>query len=87
MILEYGTGNRRPRVSQSEHSLDIVAHQFLRTHFNPRNPLEIDKRTFPVCGSRITESMPKNGTVAEPGFVSIAPGNGVMTMLPVSVCQ
>lgn len=31
--------------------------------------------------------MPKNGTVADPGFVGIAPGNGVMTMLPVSVCQ
>jgi hypothetical protein len=29
---------------------------------------------------------PKNGTVAEPGFVSIAPGNGARTIEPVSVC-
>jgi hypothetical protein len=29
----------------------------------------------------------QKGTVAEPGLVSIAPGNGVVTMLPVSVCQ
>ena len=32
-------------------------------------------------------SMPKKGTVAEPGLVSMAPGNGVTTIEPVSVCQ
>jgi hypothetical protein len=41
----------------------------------------------PDTGSRIAGSIPKNGTVAEPGFVSIAPGNGVTTIEPVSVCQ
>jgi hypothetical protein len=34
----------------------------------------------------IAGSMPKKGTVAEPGFVSIAPGKGAMAMDPVSVC-
>jgi hypothetical protein len=42
--------------------------------------------TFPEIGSMIAISIPKKGTVAEPGFVSIAPGKGVMTMDPVSVC-
>jgi hypothetical protein len=42
--------------------------------------------TFPVTGSRIAGSIPKKGTVAEPGLVSIAPGNGVTTIEPVSVC-
>ena len=31
--------------------------------------------------------MPKNGRVAEPGFKSVAPGNGVIMMPPVSVCH
>lgn len=34
----------------------------------------------------MTGSIPKNGTVAEPGLVSIAPGKGVITIDPVSVC-
>ena len=37
-------------------------------------------------GLRMVGSIPKKGTVAEPGFVSIAPGNGVTTIDPVSVC-
>ena len=44
------------------------------------------KPTFPLTASRIAGSIPKKGTVAEPGFVSIAPGKGVTTMDPVSVC-
>src|SRR6266571_6591263 len=31
--------------------------------------------------------MPKNGSVAEPGLVGVAPGNGVIMMEPVSVCH
>ena len=31
-------------------------------------------------------SIPKNGTVADPALVSIAPGNGVTIIDPVSVC-
>jgi hypothetical protein len=42
--------------------------------------------TLPVIGSRMAGSIPKKGTVAEPGLVSIAPGNGVTMMDPVSVC-
>ena len=42
--------------------------------------------TFPVVGSKMAVSIPKKGTVAEPGLVSIAPGKGVTTMEPVSVC-
>ena len=30
--------------------------------------------------------MPQKGTVAEPGLVGMAPGKGVMTIEPVSVC-
>jgi hypothetical protein len=43
-------------------------------------------RTFPVSGSSKAASRPKKGTVAEPGFVGIAPGKGVITIEPVSVC-
>ena len=32
-------------------------------------------------------STPKNGSVAEPGFWSMAPGRGVMRIPPVSVCH
>lgn len=39
-----------------------------------------------MTGSKIAGSIPKKGTVAEPGLVSIAPGNGVTTIDPVSVC-
>jgi len=46
----------------------------------------IQRLTLPVCGSKIAVSIPKNGTVAEPGLVSMAPGKGVTTMEPVSVC-
>ena len=42
---------------------------------------------MPVWGSKITGSMPKNGLVAEPGFVSVAPGRGVKRCPPVSVCH
>src|ERR1035437_3636052 len=31
--------------------------------------------------------MPKNGNVAEPGLVGVAPGSGVIRMPPVSVCH
>ena len=34
-----------------------------------------------------TGSIPKNGNVAEPGFVGVAPGRGVMRIPPVSVCH
>ncbi len=30
---------------------------------------------------------PKNGSVAEPGFRSVAPGSGVIRIPPVSVCH
>lgn len=43
-------------------------------------------RTFPVTASKMAGSIPKNGTVADPGLVSIAPGKGVTTIEPVSVC-
>lgn len=46
----------------------------------------IGGRTTPVVGSRMAGSIPKKGTVAEPGLVSMAPGKGVTTIEPVSVC-
>ena len=41
----------------------------------------------PVAGSRTTGWTPKNGRVAEPGLVGMAPGSGVIRMPPVSVCH
>src|SRR5256714_5407663 len=37
--------------------------------------------------STTAASTPKNGSVALPGFVGIAPGNGVIMIAPVSVCH
>src|SRR6266571_7130125 len=37
--------------------------------------------------STIVASTPKNGRVALPGFVGIAPGSGVIRIDPVSVCH
>ena len=31
--------------------------------------------------------MPGNGLVAEPGFVVVIPGSGVIRIMPVSVCH
>src|ERR1700736_3032135 len=42
--------------------------------------------SFPF-GSTTAGSTPKNGSVALPGFVGIAPGNGVIMIAPVSVCH
>jgi hypothetical protein len=44
------------------------------------------KATSPRIGSNIAGTWPKNGTVALPGLVGTAPGKGVMTIEPVSVC-
>ena len=40
-----------------------------------------------MVGSSITGTIPKNGLVAEPGFVGMAPGRGVIRCPPVSVCH
>src|SRR3954447_14779496 len=37
--------------------------------------------------STTTGCTPKNGRVAEPGLAAVAPGNGLIRMPPVSVCQ
>jgi len=37
--------------------------------------------------STMTGSTPKNGSVAEPGLVAMAPGSGAMTLASVSVCH
>ncbi len=37
--------------------------------------------------STIAGCTPKNGSVAEPGFWSIAPGSGEISTPPVSVCH
>src|ERR1700730_10273746 len=42
--------------------------------------------SFPF-GSTTAGSTPKNGNVALPGLVGIAPGNGVIMIAPVSVCH
>ena len=44
------------------------------------------RRACPLS-SRISASMPGNGCVAEPGFVVVTPGSGVIMIAPVSVCH
>src|SRR4051794_36554962 len=39
------------------------------------------------CSSTTAASTPKKGSVPLPGFVGIAPGNGVIIIAPVSVCH
>ena len=39
------------------------------------------------CSSTIAGSTPKNGSVAEPGFNHVTPGNGEIKIPPVSVCH
>ena len=39
------------------------------------------------CSSRTAASTPKKGSVAEPGFVGVQPGIGVIMWPPVSVCH
>src|SRR6516225_6204624 len=39
------------------------------------------------CLSTISATTPGNGRVAEPGLVGIAPGSGVIKIMPVSVCH
>ena len=46
----------------------------------------VDRRVAAVLRTT-SGTTPKNGTVAEPGLSGIAPGSGVMTKPPVSVCQ
>ena len=36
---------------------------------------------------RRTASIPRNGSVADPGLAGIAPGRGLIIMPPVSVCH
>lgn len=43
--------------------------------------------SLPEIGSIIAGSIPKNGNEALPGLVGVTPPNGVITWLPVSVCQ
>src|SRR5437899_13042218 len=42
--------------------------------------------TFP-CLSTTAASTPGKGLVADPGFVSVIPGSGVIMIWPVSVCH
>src|SRR2546423_1635364 len=43
--------------------------------------------TSSPCSSTTAASTPKKGSVALPGLVGIAPGNGVIMIPPVSVCH
>ena len=90
VISVYRPCNRRPRPLQCEYAFDAVAGQFLHESVQEPDPTgriqQHNTLTLPVTGSRMAVSIPKKATVAEPGFVSIAPGKGVTTIEPVSVC-
>src|SRR5689334_14501054 len=49
-------------------------------------PPELRGNVTPAS-STTSGKIPKNGNVAEPGFVGTAPGRGVIMMPPVSVCH
>src|SRR3954469_2730909 len=49
-------------------------------------PPELRGTGLPLS-STTSGTMPKNGSVPEPGLVGIAPGSGVIIMPPVSVCH
>src|SRR5437763_12846988 len=55
---------------------------FRMTSFPPTLPPTSSPRS-----STTALSTPKNGSVALPGLVGIAPGNGVIMIEPVSVCH
>src|ERR687892_606034 len=43
--------------------------------------------TSSPCSLKTAASTPGNGFVAEPGFVVVMPGSGVIRIIPVSVCH
>ena len=49
-------------------------------------PPELRGTGLPLS-STTSGTMPKKGSVAEPGLVGVAPGSGVIMMPPVSVCH
>src|SRR5258706_11199428 len=53
---------------------------------NTSLPPEFRGTTFPAS-STTSGTIPKNGKVADPGLVGVAPGNGVIKIPPVSVCH
>src|SRR2546430_12218792 len=60
-----------------------IAGQGLRSTSNPPEPFGTDSP------ARVTTSgkTPGSGSVADPGFVGTAPGNGEIMIIPVSVCH
>src|ERR1051325_7236649 len=49
-------------------------------------PPELRGTALPLS-STTSGTTPKNGRVADPGLVGVAPGSGVINMPPVSVCH
>src|ERR1700736_3505187 len=60
----------------------IDGHGFLTINFPPTFGF-----TSHPFSSTTAGSTPKNGSVALPGLVGIAPGSGVIMIAPVSVCH
>ena len=87
MVLVDTASDGRPRALEHQNAFNVVTFQFLQYGGQSPDPHnKFDLHTFPVTGSKMAGSIPKKGTVAEPGLVSIAPGKGVTTIDPVSVC-
>ena len=69
--------------SSSRYSVrSIAGHGRVRT--SRPWPSAIDS---PVVSSRTSARIPGNGCVADPGFVAVMPGSGVIMIAPVSVCH
>src|SRR5215471_4202300 len=60
----------------------MAGHGFLRMR-KPPEPSGTGRPSIVTTSGTI----PKNGHVADPGLVAIAPGSGVIMIMPVSVCH
>ena len=60
----------------------MLGHGFLMTRMPP-----LPSGTSAPVSSTMAAVMPGKGKVHEPGTIGVAPGSGVMTWPPVSVCQ
>jgi len=60
----------------------MLGHGFLMTRMPP-----LPLGTSAPVSSTMAAMMPGKGSVHEPGTIGVAPGKGVMTWPPVSVCQ
>ncbi len=73
---------RLKRSSSPQSVRNIAGQGWVTTSFPP----EFFGTSLPASSTTFATT-PKNGSVAEPGFCGMAPGSGVIMIMPVSVCH